>query len=231
VYVFARVYSRHAAVSVDANPLPSPERSTTASESQQCPVVVVLNEHRPKDAATSSAQPADECRPLGDSSHQVAVNSNKTGLVATVTQVSSSLSPRPICPNLPYSPSCSPRFARRRPPLRDCRVSVNVQSLDDPNVHQKLNQYKLIDSIGQVRVLGLFFLRTVRRHEISIVNSVLNEHSRTHGYAVLNSVIQGSFFNGYEINSSVYCLIGFFAGNIYISILLSLTNYGTPHNL
>jgi len=163
---FTCLYSRHAAVSVDANPLPSPERSTIAvqttgttvvSESQQCPVVVVTNEHRSKDVSPQQ-QHAFEC-PHGDS-QQVAAETNKTGSGAavqvTLSSSSSSSSPRPICPNLPYSPSCSPRFARRRPPLRECRVSVNVQSLDDPNVHQKLNQYKLIDSIGQVFIFFTF---------------------------------------------------------------------------
>jgi len=161
------LYSRHAAVSVDANPLPSPERSTTTvqttgttvvSESQQCPAVVLTNEHRSKDVPPPQ-QHASEC-PRGGS-QQIAADTNKTGSGAAVqvtssSSSSSSSSSRPICPNLPYSPSCSPRFARRRPPLRECRVSVNVQSLDDPNVHQKLNQYKLIDSIGQVFIFFIF---------------------------------------------------------------------------
>lgn len=122
---------------MDANPLPSSERSTTAvqtlvcSDSQQCPVVVV-NEHH----LQGSRQPASESP------------QDSQAVVANTTSVTSST--RPICPNLPYSPVCSPCRARRRPPLSECRVSVNVQSLDDQNVHQKLNQYKLIDSIGQV---------------------------------------------------------------------------------
>lgn len=133
--------SRHGAVSVDANPLPSSERPTTTavqvSDSQQCPEVVI-NEHHSQDSVATES--------LRDS--QVSCT-NKIGPTALVTS-----STRPICPNLPYSPSCSPRFARRRPPLRECRVSVNVQSLDDPNAYQKLNQYKLIDSIGQVYLYG-----------------------------------------------------------------------------
>lgn len=136
--------SRHGAVSVDANPLPSSDRSTTAvqaSDSQQCSVVVI-NEHHSHDPAASES--------LRDS--QVPCT-NKTGPATLVTS-----STRPICPNLPYSPSCSPRFARRRPPLRECRVSVNVQSLDDPNAYQKLNQYKLIDSIGQVYIYYIIYI-------------------------------------------------------------------------
>lgn len=131
---------------MDANPLPSSERSTTTvqkviSDSQKCPLVVV-NEHQTQDPQQPTAAPTVESQRDSD-----AVGTKKTES-ATTTALTPSL--RPICPNLPYSPACSPRIGRRRPPLRECRVSINVQSLDDPNVHQKLNQYKLIDSIGQV---------------------------------------------------------------------------------
>eukprot|EP00102_Acyrthosiphon_pisum_P011491 XP_008180231.1 PREDICTED: calcium/calmodulin-dependent protein kinase kinase 1 isoform X3 [Acyrthosiphon pisum] len=146
--------TRHAAVSVDANPSTSPERPTTAAAStsvvsdtqqEQCASAVTVNDHHPCDPQQSSSATAAVADSPSDSQ---AVTCNKTESVTTAA-VAATSSPRPICPNLPYSPACSPRFARRRPPLRECRVSVNVQSLDDPNVHQKLNQYKLIDSIGQ----------------------------------------------------------------------------------
>lgn len=154
--------SRHAAVSVDANPLPSSERSTTAvqavvSDLQQCPLVIV-NEHHPQDPLQPTVVPAVESPREADD-----VGTNKTESTTTTAALSPSL--RPICPNLPYSPACSPRIGRRRPPLRECRVSVNVQSLDDPNVHQKLNQYKLIDSIGQVYSIPLlFYLHLLIKH-------------------------------------------------------------------
>lgn len=131
------MFSRHAAVSVDTNPLPSSERSTVVNDSQQCPAVAVNDKY-----LQDSQQPVTA---VAAESPQT-TSTNKTEFATTLVASSS----RPICPNLPYSPACSPRFSRRRPPLRECRVSVNVQSLDDPNVHQKLNQYKLIDSIGQV---------------------------------------------------------------------------------
>lgn len=149
--------SRHAAVSADANHLPPPERSTapavqqaTADSRHQCPAVVV-NEHR------DSQRPPE------------AVNKTETvGTPAAALLTPSLASSRPICPNLPYSPACTPRFSRRRPPLRECCVSVNAQSLDDPNVHQKLNQYKLIDSIGQVtHVLKTHALQTEAEHNIT----------------------------------------------------------------
>jgi len=149
-------------VSVDANPSASPERPTTAAAStalvgdtqqQQCTTAAVtLNDHHQCDSQQSVVATAAAAESLRDSQ---GVTCNKTEsatpTTTTATAVAAAMSlSRPICPNLPYSPACSPRFARRRPPLRECRVSFNVQSLDDPNAHQKLNQYKLIDSIGQV---------------------------------------------------------------------------------
>ncbi|KAL5240826.1 hypothetical protein ACI65C_008236 [Semiaphis heraclei] len=155
--------TRHAAVSVDANPSASPaERQTTTAaaaastavvgdtQQQKCTsAAVTLNDHHQCDSQQSVVATAVAADSPRDSQ---GVTCNKTESATTTTTAAAaaatSLS-RPICPNLPYSPACSPRFARRRPPLRECRVSVNVQSLDDPNAHQKLNQYKLIDSIGQ----------------------------------------------------------------------------------
>lgn len=53
---------------------------------------------------------------------------------------------RPIYPNIPYSPYSSPRTVRRRSPLKESRRV----SIDECGSYQQLNQYKLIDSIGQV---------------------------------------------------------------------------------
>lgn len=53
---------------------------------------------------------------------------------------------RPIYPNIPYSPYSSPRAVRRRSPLKESRRV----SIDECGSYQQLNQYKLIDSIGQV---------------------------------------------------------------------------------
>lgn len=52
---------------------------------------------------------------------------------------------RPIYPNIPYSPYSSPRTVRRKSPLKECRRV----SIDECGSYQQLNQYKLIDSIGQ----------------------------------------------------------------------------------
>lgn len=54
---------------------------------------------------------------------------------------------RPIYPNIPYSPYSSPRTVRRKSPLKESRRV----SIDKCGTYQQLNQYKLIDSIGQVR--------------------------------------------------------------------------------
>lgn len=53
---------------------------------------------------------------------------------------------RPIYPNIPYSPYSSPRAVRRKSPLKESRRV----SIDKCGSYQQLNQYKLIDSIGQV---------------------------------------------------------------------------------
>ncbi|KAI5726039.1 hypothetical protein M8J77_023179 [Diaphorina citri] len=52
---------------------------------------------------------------------------------------------RPIFPNVPFSPYCSPRSVRRRPPLKESRrVSV-----DRSGSYIQLNQYTVMQSIGQ----------------------------------------------------------------------------------
>lgn len=57
---------------------------------------------------------------------------------------------RPIYPNVPYSPYGSPfgspRMGRRRPPLRESRRI----SIEQTGSFLQLNQYKLMDQIGQV---------------------------------------------------------------------------------
>lgn len=53
---------------------------------------------------------------------------------------------RPIYPDIPYSPYSSPRSTRKRVPLRESkRVSIERQGS-----FLQLNQYKLMESIGQV---------------------------------------------------------------------------------
>ncbi|XP_058978807.1 uncharacterized protein LOC101894121 isoform X4 [Musca domestica] len=60
-----------------------------------------------------------------------------------------SLESRPIYPNVPYSPYASPysspRSTRRRPPLRESRRI----SIEQSGSFLQLNQYKLMDQIGQ----------------------------------------------------------------------------------
>lgn len=75
-------------------------------------------------------------------------SAQKTGL-ALKTQ---SLDSRPIYPNVPYSPYASPynspRSNRRRPPLRESRRI----SIEKSGSFLQLNQYKLMDQIGQVSI-------------------------------------------------------------------------------
>lgn len=61
---------------------------------------------------------------------------------------------RPIYPNVPYSPYGSPfgspRMGRRRPPLRESRRV----SIEQTGSFLQLNQYKLMDQIGQVKYIN-----------------------------------------------------------------------------
>ncbi|XP_039299332.1 calcium/calmodulin-dependent protein kinase kinase 1-like isoform X2 [Nilaparvata lugens] len=52
---------------------------------------------------------------------------------------------RPIYPDVPFSPYSSPRSVRRRPPLKESRRV----SIDKSGSFLQLNQYRLMDSIGQ----------------------------------------------------------------------------------
>lgn len=65
---------------------------------------------------------------------------------------------RPIYPNVPYSPYGSPlgspRSGRRRPPLRESRRV----SIEQTGSFLQLNQYKLMDQIGQVCAMNFFVI-------------------------------------------------------------------------
>ncbi|KAH8288959.1 hypothetical protein KR044_003173, partial [Drosophila immigrans] len=80
-----------------------------------------------------------------------------------LTSVFTCTESRPIYPNVPYSPYGSPRSVRRRPPLRESRRI----SIEKSGSFFQLNQYKLMDQIGQV--VNKFLL------SLSIIN--LFEHS------------------------------------------------------
>ncbi|XP_046806573.1 calcium/calmodulin-dependent protein kinase kinase 1 isoform X3 [Lucilia cuprina] len=75
----------------------------------------------------------------------LSLSSQKTGIALK----SQSLESRPIYPNVPYSPYASPysspRSNRRRPPLRESRRI----SIEQSGSFLQLNQYKLMDQIGQ----------------------------------------------------------------------------------
>lgn len=69
-----------------------------------------------------------------------------------ISKIRSLDSMRPIYPNVPYSPYSSPfqspRTGRRRPPLRESRRI----SIEQSGSFLQLNQYKLLDQIGQVLI-------------------------------------------------------------------------------
>nr|AQS60694.1 calcium/calmodulin-dependent protein kinase 2 isoform X2 [Sogatella furcifera] len=63
----------------------------------------------------------------------------------TLCLVAIPASRRPIYPDVPFSPYSSPRSVRRRPPLKESRRV----SIDKSGSFLQLNQYRLMDSIGQ----------------------------------------------------------------------------------
>ncbi|CAH1393517.1 unnamed protein product [Nezara viridula] len=65
--------------------------------------------------------------------------------MANSTNNSSEKSKRGIYPDVPFSPYSSPRAVRHRPPLKESRRV----SIDKTGQYLQLNQYRLIDSIGQ----------------------------------------------------------------------------------
>ncbi|XP_013111857.1 calcium/calmodulin-dependent protein kinase kinase 1 isoform X1 [Stomoxys calcitrans] len=80
-----------------------------------------------------------------DAWNMSAYTTQKTGMLSKPQ----SLDSRPIYPNVPFSPYASPfsspRTNRRRPPLRESRRV----SIEQSGSFLQLNQYKLLDQIGQ----------------------------------------------------------------------------------
>ncbi|XP_054280477.1 calcium/calmodulin-dependent protein kinase kinase 2 isoform X1 [Macrosteles quadrilineatus] len=100
-----------------------------------------------------------------NSGERLAPETPEQGLVSAAASMS--LGPaqgpqRPIYPNVPFSPYSSPRSARRRTPLKESRRV----SIDKSGSFLQLNQYRLMDSIGQ----GSF----------SLVKLAYNEEDDTH---------------------------------------------------
>ncbi|CAH0549237.1 unnamed protein product [Brassicogethes aeneus] len=93
-------------------------------------------------------QPKDEKSP--NKPPQNAVISNKVPSKQVFSQSKSlAIDNRPIFPNCPFSPynspTSSPRSNRKRQPLRESRRV----SIEKSGMYLQLNQYKLMDSIGQ----------------------------------------------------------------------------------
>lgn len=83
-------------------------------------------------------------------------NENTSNIKGMVSKTPSFDQTRPILPNLPYSPYGSPygspRTGRRRAPLRESRRI----SIEQSGSFLQLNQYKLLDQIGQVMIKKFF---------------------------------------------------------------------------
>ncbi|XP_051862434.1 calcium/calmodulin-dependent protein kinase kinase 1-like [Drosophila albomicans] len=88
---------------------------------------------------TSRSETIEHCTAGTDGCQQIIQKPNI--LTATFKTTES----RPIYPNVPYSPYGSPRSVRRRPPLRESRRI----SIEKSGSFLQLNQYKLMDQIGQ----------------------------------------------------------------------------------
>lgn len=102
--------------------------------------VILLNNVESADQ-TSNVNVGSEESVMVTRSLSLCSSSETTG-VALKTQC---LESRPIYPNVPYSPYSSPRSNRRRPPLRESRRI----SIEQSGSFLQLNQYKLMDQIGQ----------------------------------------------------------------------------------
>lgn len=135
-----------------ANPIQTTSRSIDTSKKAQ-----LLMCHRPNIPPHIRILPKTQSLDLVDdrTDDDVAINSSKpsdvTPAVAGMMPKYQSLDQtRPIYPNVPYSPYGSPygspRSGRRRPPLRESRRV----SIEQTGSFLQLNQYKLMDQIGQV---------------------------------------------------------------------------------
>lgn len=134
------------------NPIPTTPSSVDTSKKAQ-----LLMCHRPNIPPHIRILPKTQSLDLVDdhTDDDVTINPSKSSNVTpSVTgmlpKYQSLDQTRPIYPNVPYSPYGSPygspRSGRRRPPLRESRRV----SIEQTGSFLQLNQYKLMDQIGQV---------------------------------------------------------------------------------
>uniref|UniRef100_A0A8D8ST04 calcium/calmodulin-dependent protein kinase n=1 Tax=Cacopsylla melanoneura TaxID=428564 RepID=A0A8D8ST04_9HEMI len=100
----------------------------------------------PDDAATTSAGACALSSQSTSSTSDSSRNYTNTTTLSDAKKLNTpSPNERPIFPNVPFSPYCSPRSVRRRAPLKESRrVSV-----DKSGSYVQLNQYTVMQSIGQ----------------------------------------------------------------------------------
>lgn len=121
---------------------------------------------------TQSLDLADDHR--DDVGGGLLTTSTSTDLSGTLPKVHPFDQNRPIYPNVPYSPYGSPygspRTGRRRAPLRESRRI----SIEQTGSFLQLNQYKLMDQIGQVRISGIPFDFDYRNNALAIFKQIIN---------------------------------------------------------
>lgn len=110
---------------------------------------ISLDELMSADSTSSAAGAQHSC--IG-TANKTNINSSEDGQPLSIVmppKLQSFDQNRPIYPNVPYSPYgspySSPRSGRRRPPLRESRRV----SIEQTGSFLQLNQYKLMDQIGQ----------------------------------------------------------------------------------
>ncbi|XP_075218922.1 calcium/calmodulin-dependent protein kinase kinase 1 isoform X2 [Lycorma delicatula] len=97
----------------------------------------------PEPATTTTATEAESG--AAATSSGTTETAGAVGLTEATSNLTLSPIKRPIYPDVPFSPYSSPRSVRRRPPLKESRRV----SIDKSGSFLQLNQYRLMDSIGQ----------------------------------------------------------------------------------
>jgi hypothetical protein len=124
----------NSASAIDSGETSTAELSRTASESVIPPVIIQGEASRPSEDIPNSV-------PVSHVQQKLLMQSRSLGVDPC----------RPIYPNYPFSPygspCSSPRALRKRSPLKESRRV----SIDKSGEYMQLNQYRLMDSIGQVR--------------------------------------------------------------------------------
>lgn len=128
--------------------LPGPENLFNASDYKHVTCATSMPIHLKLLPKTQSLDLADSDRVSMHSEYTLSQSSSsELDQQGTPPKLQGSDQARPIYPSLNYSPFSSPRIGRRRTPLRESRRV----SIEHNGSFVFLNQYKLMDEIGQVK--------------------------------------------------------------------------------